>query len=55
MGKIIKVTSVKVEIPVTKTYLKNNKISKRQYKALVEDILDRYANDSYFDFNLVKE
>lgn len=52
--KPIKVTNVTIEIPVTKNYLKSRGLSKKDYSALIEDILDRYANDQYFDFELVK-
>jgi len=53
--KPIKVTSVKIEVSVTEAYLKSRKLSKKDYSALIENILDRYANDQYFDFDLVKE
>ena len=53
--KPIKVTSITVEIQVTEACLKSRKLTKPEYKGLVEDILDRYANDNYFDFELTKE
>jgi len=55
MNNIIEVTDVVVKIPVTKKYLKNNKLTKEDYKMLVENILDRYANDEYFDFTILEK
>jgi len=53
--KPIKITSIKIEILVSEAYLKSRYLSKKDYKALIENILDRYANDQYFDFELIKE